>query len=152
MSFRTPKYRLHKGSGQALVQIDGERTYLGKYDTEESKEEYRRLVAEFLASSPAPKKADGSNTPARLPQITINDLILTYWQFAQSHYLKDGKPTETLAGIRAALRPLRAYFGQRLRSEKAQGHSPAADRGRTVLRSGQQTGRADQEAVQVGRG
>jgi hypothetical protein len=31
MSFRTPKYRLHKGSGQALVQISGVRVDLGKY-------------------------------------------------------------------------------------------------------------------------
>ncbi len=27
MAFPTPKYRLHKGSGQALVQINGERIY-----------------------------------------------------------------------------------------------------------------------------
>ena len=50
MSFRTPKYRLHKGSGQALVQINGERIYLGKYGSEESKEKYKRLVAEYLSS------------------------------------------------------------------------------------------------------
>ena len=50
MSFRTPKYRLHKGSGQALVQIEGQRMYLGRYGTQESKEKYRRLVAEFLAA------------------------------------------------------------------------------------------------------
>jgi hypothetical protein len=49
MAFRTPKYRLHKGSGQALVQINGERIYLGKYGSQESKEKYRRRVAEFLA-------------------------------------------------------------------------------------------------------
>ncbi len=41
MSVRPPKYRLHKGSGQALVQINGKRIYLGKFGTEESKEEYR---------------------------------------------------------------------------------------------------------------
>jgi len=31
MSLRVPKYRLHKASGQALVQIDGRRIYLGKH-------------------------------------------------------------------------------------------------------------------------
>ena len=56
MSFSsTPKYRLHKGSGQALVQIKGERVYLGRYDSPESKEKYRRLVAEFLASTQSSK-------------------------------------------------------------------------------------------------
>ena len=55
MAFRTPKYRLHKGSSQALVQINGERIYLGKYGTGASKEKYRRLVAEFLAGGQKPK-------------------------------------------------------------------------------------------------
>ncbi len=42
MSLRTPKYRLHKGSGQMLVQINGNRIYLGKYGTEESRQRYRK--------------------------------------------------------------------------------------------------------------
>jgi hypothetical protein len=49
VSFHTPKYRLHKGRGQALVQINGKQIYLGKYNSKESKEEYRRLVAEWAA-------------------------------------------------------------------------------------------------------
>jgi len=36
MSVRVPKYRHHKGSGQALVQINRERIYLGVYDSPES--------------------------------------------------------------------------------------------------------------------
>ena len=43
MSVRIPKYRHHKPSGQALVQIRGRRTFLGKYGSEESKERYHRL-------------------------------------------------------------------------------------------------------------
>jgi len=54
MSFRTPKYRLRKGSGQALVQVNGERIYLGKYGTQESKQRYRRIVSEWLASGRKP--------------------------------------------------------------------------------------------------
>ena len=46
MPFRVPKYRFHKGSGQALVQINGQRIYLGVYESAESKEKYRRIVAE----------------------------------------------------------------------------------------------------------
>ena len=48
MSFQVPKYRLHKGSGQALVQVRGRRIYLGKHGSSQSKEKYRRLVAEVL--------------------------------------------------------------------------------------------------------
>jgi peroxiredoxin len=99
MSFRTPKYRLHKGSGQALVQLNGERIYLGKFNTKESKEKYRRLVAEFLASGP-----DGSENAAvvvpSLSPIWIKHLIIAYWRFAKSHYVRNGQPTGTLAGIR----------------------------------------------------
>ena len=47
---KIPAYRHHKGSGQALVQINGARRYLGKYDSEKSQERYRRLVAELLAT------------------------------------------------------------------------------------------------------
>jgi hypothetical protein len=48
MSIRMPKYRLHKGSGQALLQINGHRIYLGKYGTAESKQKYRRIMAQWL--------------------------------------------------------------------------------------------------------
>ncbi len=54
MSVRVPKYRLHKGSGQALVQLNGHRIYLGKHGSEESREKYRRIVAEWLANGSSP--------------------------------------------------------------------------------------------------
>jgi hypothetical protein len=41
-----PKYRLHRGSGQAFVQIKGKRHYLGVYDSPKSKEAYFRFIAE----------------------------------------------------------------------------------------------------------
>lgn len=46
MTTRVPKYRLHKGSGQALVQIDGDRIFLGRHGSAESKENYQRMIAE----------------------------------------------------------------------------------------------------------
>ena len=48
---RTPSYRLHKPSGQAVVTLDGHDVYLGKHDTPQSRQEYDRLVAEWLANS-----------------------------------------------------------------------------------------------------
>ena len=82
MTVRVPKYRLHKVSGQALVQLDGERIYLGKFGSDESQEEYRQLVAEHLA------KAGGSsvsNVPAiSIDALTRNELILAYLNHAQS--------------------------------------------------------------------
>ena len=37
-----PKYRRHKGSGQAFVQVNGQRHYLGKWDSPRSKEPQER--------------------------------------------------------------------------------------------------------------
>ena len=51
-----PKYRKHKASGQAIVELHGRRYYLGTYGTQASKTEYDRLIAEWLARGrhPAP--------------------------------------------------------------------------------------------------
>ena len=40
-------------------------------------------------------KANGSGVSTRLPLILVNELFLSYWRFANSHYLKDGKPAGT---------------------------------------------------------
>jgi hypothetical protein len=47
-----PKYRHHKGTGQAIVQVNGRRHYLGKWNTQASKERYAAFIAE-LAVRPA---------------------------------------------------------------------------------------------------
>ena len=107
MSPRAPKYRLHKGSGQALVQINGRRIYLGTYGSEQSKERYRRLVAKHLQSSEAAPPPSASAA-----DLTVNELIVAYWRFAESYYVKGGKPTGEHHNIRHALRPLQhAYPG-----------------------------------------
>jgi hypothetical protein len=41
-----PSYRLHKASGQARVLIRGRHVYLGKFNSPESREKYRRTLAE----------------------------------------------------------------------------------------------------------
>ena len=45
---RLPSYRLHKPSGLAVVSIGGRDIYLGKHDTAESRQEYDRLIPEWL--------------------------------------------------------------------------------------------------------
>ena len=89
-----PAYRLHKPSGQARVIVGGEHVYLGKYGSPESREKYARLVSDLPAA-----KSNGrqfvQNGPN--PTLSINELLLAYSQFAQSYYVKDGKPTKELA-------------------------------------------------------
>ena len=116
MSIRIPKYRLHKGSGQALVQINGVRVYLGTYDSEESKEKYQRLVSEWLSNGRqrvSPPAAD----PQAKAALPIKELILAYWRFAESYYSKEGKPTKELICMREAIRPLRRLYGHTKASE-----------------------------------
>ncbi len=109
MSLRTPKYRLHKGSGQALVQINGERIYLGKFGTEESQENYRRRVAEWLTSGKNPPSA--IVTPSITRPIAVSELILAFWHHAKQRYVKNGEPTSEIRSFRTALRPVRHLYG-----------------------------------------
>jgi len=52
-SVKLPKYRHHKGSGQAFVQVKGHRHYLSKYNSDHSRERYRRFIAELITSRTA---------------------------------------------------------------------------------------------------
>ena len=111
MSVRIPKYRHHKPSGQALVQIRGRRTYLGKYGSEESKEKYRRLIAEYVSG-------DGEVAAVEpKAELTVNEVILLYFRYAETYYMKNGKPTDEVAALRAILRRLRSLYGRTPTSE-----------------------------------
>ena len=107
--FSIPKYRCHKGSGQAFVQIKGQRQYLGKYGTPQSKELYARAVAE-LAVRPA---AVSSQTPAAKPtDLTIVELAAVYLDFAEAYYQKDGQPTRSVEEVNAAIQILTSLYGR----------------------------------------
>ncbi len=45
-----PGYCKHKSTGQAYVNLGGKAIYLGTHGTEESKERYNRLKAEWLVN------------------------------------------------------------------------------------------------------
>lgn len=48
-STRTPSYRKHKATGQAVVTLSGKDPYLGRYGTAASKREHDRLLGGWLA-------------------------------------------------------------------------------------------------------
>ena len=50
LSQSVPKYRKHKASGQAIVEINGRRHYLGPHGTKASKLEYDCLITECSSS------------------------------------------------------------------------------------------------------
>src|SRR4051794_14950677 len=91
---RVPSYRLHAGTGQAVVTLNGKDIYLGKYDTPQSREQYGRLIAEWLTANRTAAtghSSGGSGTSGSA--LTISELLLQYLQFAESYYVKNGQPT-----------------------------------------------------------
>lgn len=49
-SLKLPAYCLHKPSGQAFVRFGRTPHYLGAFDSDESRQMYDQLIAEFLAN------------------------------------------------------------------------------------------------------
>ncbi len=99
---RTPSYRLHKPTDQAVVRIQGRDHHLGKYGTLPSRQRYDELIAEWLAG--------GRTLPARA-QLTVSEIVVLYWRFADAYYCKDGKRTVELQKFRANLAPLVRLYG-----------------------------------------
>jgi integrase len=107
---RTPSYRHHKPTGQAVVSLNGRDIYLGRFGTPKSQAEYDRLLAEWLANGrqlAGPEPGIGSD-------LTVNELLVAYLAFADSYYVKNGKPTSESASIRVTIRPLRQLYGDTL--------------------------------------
>ncbi len=105
MSRRIPSYRQHKPSGQAVVTLNSHDFYLGPWQSQVSRGEYDRLIGEWLAN--------GRHVPVGNQQqdITVTELIASYWSFAEGYYQKNGQSTGEVDCIRAALRPLRRLYG-----------------------------------------
>lgn len=73
-----PSYRFHKPSGQAVVTIQGRDYYLGIYDSLDSREAYRRLLAEHLASGAPPISLSTSQT--------VSEVAERYLVHARAYY------------------------------------------------------------------
>jgi integrase len=93
-----------------VVVLRGRSYYLGKFGSSQSRAEYNRIIAEYLTAgkSPPPTRAGQPATP----DLTIDELILRYWTFAEGHYVRDGRPSREMENIRDALRHLRRPYGR----------------------------------------
>lgn len=68
---RIPKYRLHRPSGQAVPRFNGVDCYLGKHGSQESRDEYDRLLSEWVikgrqAPAKSVRRLSVRNTQSRL--------------------------------------------------------------------------------------
>ena len=104
LSFSVPKYSRHKASGQTVVTIQGRDHYLGPYGSKSSKHKYDQFVGQWIAAG---RPAQATAAPDAL---TIAELILAYWKFAERHYVKEGEPTSEQHCIRSALRHVRRLY------------------------------------------
>jgi integrase len=120
---KIPAYRRHKAVGQAYVNVDGRQVYLGKFDSPESHERYRRIVAEICSLPAAAPRKEISRDG-----LSIVEVAAAYWLHATVYYTKDGQPSGQLPHVRVALRVLRDLYGE----------TPAADFGPLKLKAIQQ--------------
>lgn len=106
LSKALPKYRKHRASGKAVVTLDGKDFYLGPHGTKASKLEYDRLIGEWLTN--------GRRLPveAKESSITIVQLCAEYWRFSKTYYVKNGKATDEQAGVKAAIKYLKASYAR----------------------------------------
>ncbi len=109
---RVPVYRHHKPSGLASVRIEGRDIYLGPHGTPESRAEYKRVIAEWLANHRAePNGRHGTIGQASTTRRVVDELIAACLDFAKSYYVKNGAITAEYRNIGDALRPLTTLYG-----------------------------------------
>ncbi len=103
MPKRIPKYVHHRARNTGKVTINGKTHYLpGDYDSEQSRAEYDRLVAEFLSKQQTPDTAN----------VTFRFLAVEYLKFCDVFYVnEDGQPSEEINQVRRSIKPLLALFG-----------------------------------------
>lgn len=116
---RIPSYRLHKPSGQAVVTLTGRDFYLGPWQSDESRAEYDRLIAEWVAN--------GRRLPSdsRSSSISIAELSLGFLSHAESYYANNGETTSEYTCLKDAIRPLHELYS----------HTQAEDFGPLALKA-----------------
>jgi len=97
---REPGYCHHKPTGQAYVRFSGKTVYLGPYGSQESKERYERLKAEWLLNRHSAAFKPCSTGP------TMADVALAYLDHAEKYYALS---TE-YANLKLAIRPVSRLY------------------------------------------
>jgi integrase len=99
------KYRRQKSglADRAFVELDGQRHYLGRYGTPESRQRYLRLLAEWSGGTLQPS--------GPLDELTVMELAARYWRYAKAYYVgPDGRPT-IVHRVKQALKPVKQLYG-----------------------------------------
>ncbi len=108
-----PAHCEHKSSGRGYVYLDGRYVYTGKWGTQAAKDEYDRLIGEWIAGGrrlpSVARDIDGDVKGA----ITVNVILAAFWTHAQTAYpgAEEGSKGEA-NNYRDAMRPLRRLYGR----------------------------------------
>ncbi len=97
---RPPK--MSRDRRQAIVWIDGQRLYHGRWNSPEAEENYNRLIAEWVSNG---KQLPQPSTAAAEPA-TVTEVLLAYWRYAKDRYSSAEAGT-----IKQALHRVRALYG-----------------------------------------
>ena len=99
---REPGYCKHKPTGQAYVNFGGKVIYLGTHGTEESKERYNRLKAEWLVNRHSEKFQ---------PKVSagpfVSDICYAFLDHAERYYSQSNE----CAQFELAIQPLSELYG-----------------------------------------
>lgn len=103
---RIPKYCLHKATGQAYVTLPGNNgkrrcVYLGVHNSNESRQEYARIIAELSACPTQTHLASGA-------ALTVNEVLAAFLKHAKTYYPPDSSHVDSF--IRA-MRPIKELYG-----------------------------------------
>ena len=96
-----PKYCRHKSSGQAFVRIGGKMHYLGKFGSQASRQEYDRLIAEFVSNGRQPTQHPD--------EILVENLIV---QFVDHTEKETGLSGGSFERLQRVLRLLNDLYGK----------------------------------------
>jgi integrase len=109
---RLPAYRHYKPKKLGVVRLDGRDVYLGRYNSPESHEKYRRVVAEWLTTGIAAKSAKQPAAQEVDAGPAVSEILLAFMRHAQAYYRHtDGTPTGEDRHFAVSLRPLRELYG-----------------------------------------
>src|SRR5437763_16476221 len=89
---RVPSYRHHVGTGQAVVTLNGKDIYPGKYGTPQSREQYDRLMAEWLTANRTSPTSPASHAGGP-SDLTVCESLLQFSRHAETYHVKNGRPT-----------------------------------------------------------
>lgn len=106
MGSKLPSYRRHP-NGQAFYEHKGRRTYLGKYDSPESRKLYAQVVAQIAAGGVGAIVDLTDEQDA-----SIDELLLPYLDWATRYYSDNGRPSKEFAGVKSAAKMLSDFAGE----------------------------------------